>query len=154
MLSTCSGHFCKGSFAQSQQNKSGFMCRFTGTLVTNLLTLCTGCGASGDPCRACCPPAGSWRWGILPPSLPFLHCFSLFPCFLAVKYVLVLPAACHLDGICELPLLQCKFVRGKWCWLYCFPTPQGGKATWVSEQNSRLKFNLCYLFSSSCELCR
>lgn len=49
-----------------------------GTPVTDwLLALSAGCGTAGDPCRACCPPAVSWRWEILPPSLPFLHRFTL-----------------------------------------------------------------------------
>lgn len=80
--SWCSRHVTPlpASFSQAalpSLRRTAQGCFTAGTPVTDMLTLPTGCGAAGDPCRACCPPAGSWRWEILPPALPFLHCFTL-----------------------------------------------------------------------------
>lgn len=48
----------------------------------------------------------------------------------------------------DLLLLQCKYDKGEWCHVYCFPTQQSGKATWVSGQNTRLKFSIFVTFSA------
>lgn len=151
MVNPCSGQLFKGNFTQSQQNNSGFICCFTsGTPVTDLLTLSTGCGTTGDPCRACCPPAVSRKWEILPPSPPFLRCFTLL--FISLFSNSLSTCLFYLLSVTwvvfDLLSLQCKYDKGKWCHVYYFPTRKGRIATRVTEQNTWLKFSIFITFSA------
>jgi len=124
MPSPCSGQLSKGSFARSQQSSPECACCFTaGAPVTDSLTVSTGRGSAGDPCRPRCPPALSRRWEILPPALPFLHCFT--PLFISLCSSSLSTCLFYLLPVTwvafDLLLLQCKYDKRRWCHVYRFP---------------------------------
>lgn len=77
----------------AQQNSSGLTLFHAWYPSIDSLPLLTGCGAAGDPSRACSPPALSWRW-----VHSFIPC--LFARFLAVCYICACSACCLSPGSC------------------------------------------------------